>query len=160
MRMMMMTMTMLKVDNRLHVPSSSAATPTSTPSWSSTQTCPSSPREIFLFSMFAQCVSKNLWHNIFYDLSKLRGNFGGDDANPFLWDNPTFLYMQHKHIVTKYTRLSKYQIWLDGIPTSNVQSKCYCSPKFPGLNDCCCQWFNHFLKIFKFCWQVPIWLWR
>ena len=59
-----------------------------------------------------------------------------------------------------YTRLSKYQIWLDGIPTSNAQSKCYCSPKFPGLNDCCCQWFNHFLKIFKFCWQVPIWLWR
>ena len=43
-----------------HVPSSSAATPTSTPSWSSTQTCPSSPREIFLFVQFLLNVSPKI----------------------------------------------------------------------------------------------------
>ena len=121
----------------------------------------------FLFNFCSMCLQKSLlfpkiplWHeiipnaesnNIFCDLSKLRSNFEGDDANPFLWDTPTPLYMQHKHIVTRYTRFSKYHFRLEGIPTSNAQSKCYCLRKFPGLDDCCCQWCNHFLKIFIFC---------
>ena len=88
----------------------------------------------FLFNFCSMCLQKSLlfpkvplWHeiipnaesnNIFCDLSKLRSNFEGDDANPFLWDTPTPLYMQHKHIVTRYTRFSKYQFRLEGIPTT------------------------------------------
>ena len=83
----------------------------------------------FLFNFCSMCLQKSLlfpkiplWHeiipnaesnNIFCDLSKLRSNFEGDDANPFLWDTPTPLYMQHKI----------YKIFKIPVPTGRDSNK-------------------------------------
>ena len=83
----------------------------------------------FLFNFCSMCLQKSLlfpkiplWHeiipnaesnNIFCDLSKLRSNCEGDDANPFLWDTPTSLYMQHKI----------YKIFKIPVPTGKDSNK-------------------------------------
>ena len=67
----------------------------------------------FLFNFCSMCLQKSLlfpkiplWHeiipnaesnNIFCDLSKLRSNFEGDDANPFLGHPHPSLYAAQTH---------------------------------------------------------------
>ena len=148
MMIVMMMMTMLKVDNWLSCPFLFGSyTYEHTFMVFHTDMSFLTTWDFPFCSIFAQCVSKNhsysqkfcygmkqfkmqKAYNIFCDLSKLRSNFEGDDANPFLWDTPTPLYMQHKI----------YKIFKIPVPTGRDSNK-QCAKQMLLLAKIPCTWW-------------------